>query len=114
MATPGARHATPGSFQKKRPFGQTDTPHGLGGSSSGPSSAARTSGKDDEHGGGSGGGASGGEKATILMKPKRSRGFKETNLVSGKGLYAILTDFPKLPFKGHGHEVEGRGGAVMS
>jgi hypothetical protein len=89
------KHTTPGSFQRKRPTPSTDTPIGsnkFGGSSGAPS----TTGKDDD-------GKS--EPTSVLNKKKRSRAFKETDLVSGKGLVAILNDFPKLPFKGLGHEV---------
>lgn len=38
------------------------------------------------------------------MKKRRAPGFKETNLVSKKGMWAVMEEFPSLPFKGRGHE----------
>ena len=48
------------------------------------------------------------DKDGLTMKKKRAPGFKETNLVSKKGLWAVKDEFPRLPFQGAGHEVRGR------
>ncbi len=39
------------------------------------------------------------------MMKKRRPGFKETDLVSKRGMWAVQEDFPNLPLRGAGHEV---------
>ena len=44
------------------------------------------------------------EEIQIKVKKTRAAPFKETNLVSSKGVWAIADDFPKLHLKGRGSE----------
>ena len=45
------------------------------------------------------------EEVQIQVKKTRAPAFKETNLVSAKGIWAIADDFPRLHLKGRGSEV---------